>query len=65
MSAIALIYNWFIIVIILEIYIMMKLYLYSKSLIIETRKLDLRHRSPLYTFFNTTLNGILPIRIYK
>lgn len=29
------------------------------------RILDLRHKSPVYTFIATSLGGILPLRIYK
>jgi len=30
-----------------------------------TRVMDIRHKSPVYTFFSTTLGGILPLKIYN
>ncbi|EAR99970.2 ABC transporter C family protein (macronuclear) [Tetrahymena thermophila SB210] len=31
----------------------------------ETKQIDLRYRSPVFTFFNQTTQGVLPIKIYQ
>lgn len=42
-------------------YILLK---YKKQLTVS-RMLDLKHKSPVYVMFSTTLSGMLPIKLYK
>ncbi|EAR83228.1 ABC transporter C family protein (macronuclear) [Tetrahymena thermophila SB210] len=37
----------------------------SKKVLVQSKQIDLRYRSPVYTFFNQTTQGVLPIRIYE
>ncbi|KAL4455215.1 hypothetical protein ABPG73_000875 [Tetrahymena malaccensis] len=37
----------------------------SKEVLVQSKQIDLRYRSPVYTFFNQTTQGVLPIRIYE
>ncbi|KAL4496522.1 hypothetical protein ABPG72_014752 [Tetrahymena utriculariae] len=37
----------------------------SKNVLVQSKQIDLRYRSPVYTFFNQTTQGVLPIRIYQ
>ncbi|KAL4493905.1 hypothetical protein ABPG73_010183 [Tetrahymena malaccensis] len=38
---------------------------FSKQSLEQSKQLDLRYRSPIYTRFNQTVQGVLPIKIYK
>ncbi|KAL4462596.1 hypothetical protein ABPG74_000426 [Tetrahymena malaccensis] len=37
----------------------------SKRVLAQSKQIDLRYRSPVYTFFNQTTQGVLPIKIYQ
>ena len=44
---------------------MIKAFFFIKPIIIDTRKLDLLNKSPLFAYISTTINGILQIRVYN
>ena len=37
----------------------------NKKLLTLSRIIDLKNRSPIYTFFSTTLGGIIPLKIFS
>ncbi len=47
------------------IVIVFKFYKYCKVVIVKTREIDLVSKSPIFTLFNNTVAGILPIRVYN
>ena len=52
------------ILVLAEILLIFSFYRYLKNIIIETRKLDLIYRSPIFSYFNSTIQGLLNIKIY-
>ena len=41
------------------------LYKYFKTMITETKKMDLLSRGPIFSFFASTISGLLTIRVYE
>ncbi|EAR89072.2 ABC transporter family protein (macronuclear) [Tetrahymena thermophila SB210] len=56
---------YFLIVIAVQLFLTYWFLNLSKGPQVQCKQLELRHRSPLYTCFNQTIQGVLPIKIYK
>ncbi|KAL4498906.1 hypothetical protein ABPG73_003703 [Tetrahymena malaccensis] len=56
---------YFIIIVVVQLLFIYWFLNLSKGPLIQSKQLELRHRSPLYTCFNQTIQGLLPIKIYK
>ncbi|KAL4446519.1 hypothetical protein ABPG74_001260 [Tetrahymena malaccensis] len=56
---------YFIIVAFFLILILYNFMIISKVCLIESKQTDLRNRSPVFNYFTTTVQGILPLRVYE
>ncbi|KAL4450427.1 hypothetical protein ABPG74_019325 [Tetrahymena malaccensis] len=56
---------YFIIVIFIQMVFTRLFVNFSKKSLQQSKLLDLRYRSPIYTCFNQTIQGVLPIKTYK
>ncbi|KAL4446518.1 hypothetical protein ABPG74_001259 [Tetrahymena malaccensis] len=56
---------YFIIVAFFMILILYNFMIISKASLIESKQTDLRNRSPIFNYFTTTVQGILPLRVYE
>lgn len=65
LTKIGIINAWMFFPMFVEIVVMSSFYLLTKDAIAKSRVLDIKNKSPVYTFFSTTLGGILPLKIYE
>ncbi|EAR91413.2 ABC transporter family protein (macronuclear) [Tetrahymena thermophila SB210] len=56
---------YFLIVVLIQTILIWLFVQFSKNPLQQSKQLDLRHRSPIYTCFNQTIQGALPIRSFK
>ncbi|EAR97449.2 ABC transporter family protein (macronuclear) [Tetrahymena thermophila SB210] len=56
---------YFLIVVFIQTILIWLFVSFSKTPLQQSKQLDLRHRSPIYTCFNQTIQGALPIRSFK
>ncbi|KAL4472067.1 hypothetical protein ABPG72_007116 [Tetrahymena utriculariae] len=56
---------YFIIVAFFLILVLYNFMMISKVCLIESKQTDLRNRSPVFNYFTTTVQGILPLRVYE
>ena len=56
---------WLIIPGVLAVFFLRYFYVYMKPLLIETKKLDMVYKSPVQSYFTSTLSGIVPMRVYR
>ncbi|EAR99967.2 ABC transporter family protein (macronuclear) [Tetrahymena thermophila SB210] len=56
---------YFTIIAVIEVFILSLFLGISKRVLVQSKQIDLRYRSPVFTFFNQTTQGVLPIKIYQ
>lgn len=56
---------WLFIGMFIQIGFLIFIYKNFNKLLKFSRIMDIRYRSPVYTFFSVTLGGIIPLKVYK